>query len=53
MYVLLLTLSQWIDREAGIAAVLFVSLLPPGDECVKRLYDELERSVYGAFLPTS
>ncbi|KAH8684126.1 beta-lactamase/transpeptidase-like protein [Ilyonectria robusta] len=43
----------WIDREIGIAAVLFVSLLPPYDESVKRLYDELERVVYGDLLPRS
>ncbi|KPM42809.1 hypothetical protein AK830_g3715 [Neonectria ditissima] len=30
----------WIDREAGIAAVLFVNILPPDDEPVKRMYDD-------------
>ncbi|KAH6951206.1 hypothetical protein BKA56DRAFT_260368 [Ilyonectria sp. MPI-CAGE-AT-0026] len=42
----------WIDREAGIAAVLFVNMLPPSREPVKRMYDELERAVYGDLFTT-
>ncbi|KAI9149938.1 beta-lactamase/transpeptidase-like protein [Paramyrothecium foliicola] len=42
--------NWWIDRETGIAAVLFVHLLPQGDEVVMKLYDELERAVYGSLL---
>lgn len=40
----------WIDPERGIAGVLQVSLLPPGDPVVGKLYDELERAVYGDLL---
>lgn len=40
----------WIDRERGVAGVLQVSLLPPGDPVVGRLYDALERAVYGGLL---
>lgn len=41
----------WIDRQKGVAAVLQVSLLPPGDPVVARLYDELERAVYADLVP--
>ncbi|KAL9941569.1 hypothetical protein ACHAO3_009088 [Verticillium nonalfalfae] len=40
----------WIDREAGIAAVLVVNVLPLGDPVVNKLLDELERAVYGGLL---
>lgn len=40
----------WIDRETGVAAVLQVSLLPPGDPVVVKLYDALERAVYADLL---
>lgn len=42
--------KQWIDRESGIAATLFVNVLPQGDATVVKLYDELERAVYGDLL---
>jgi hypothetical protein len=42
---------QWLDRESGIAGTLFVSVLPQGDAAVIRLYDELEKAVYGDLLP--
>ncbi|KAK0640658.1 beta-lactamase [Cercophora newfieldiana] len=42
----------WVDRESGIAATLFVNVLPQGDAVVTRLYDELERAVYGDLLPS-
>lgn len=37
---------QWFDPKSGIAATLFVQVLPPGDAVVADLYDELERAVY-------
>ncbi|KAF3353333.1 hypothetical protein VdG1_08470 [Verticillium dahliae VDG1] len=40
----------WIDREAGVAAVLVVNVLPLGDPVVNKLFDELERAVYGGLL---
>lgn len=42
----------WIDREAGVAGVLFVTVLrdPPGDPVVIRLYKELEEAVYEDFV---
>ncbi|KXX74076.1 Acyltransferase LovD [Madurella mycetomatis] len=43
----------WIDRESGIAATLFVSVLPQGDAVVTELYDELERAVYKDLLPSN
>ncbi|KAK5045060.1 hypothetical protein LTR84_010208 [Exophiala bonariae] len=36
----------WYDPKSGIAATLFVQLLPPGDVVVAELFDELERAVY-------
>jgi hypothetical protein len=39
-------MSQWYDPKSGIAATLFVQLLPPGDAVVAELFDELERAVY-------
>ncbi|KAJ4422549.1 hypothetical protein N0V82_002777 [Gnomoniopsis sp. IMI 355080] len=40
----------WIDRETGVAGVLQVSVLPLGDPVVAKLYDKLERVVYGELL---
>ncbi|GJC81609.1 acyltransferase mlcH [Colletotrichum liriopes] len=40
----------WIDRETGVAGALIVQSLPHGDPVVNRLYDELERAVYGEVL---
>ncbi len=42
-----LTLRKWIDLETGIAATLFVNILPHPDIVVNRLYDELEKAMYG------
>ncbi|KIX91940.1 uncharacterized protein Z520_12329 [Fonsecaea multimorphosa CBS 102226] len=38
----------WLDHKSGIAARLFVQILPPGDGAVSELYDELERAIYQA-----
>ncbi|OIW25732.1 beta-lactamase [Coniochaeta ligniaria NRRL 30616] len=45
----------WIDREAGVAGVLFVTVLrdPPGDPVAIRLYGELERAVYEEFVKST
>ncbi|GKT49728.1 acyltransferase mlcH [Colletotrichum spaethianum] len=40
----------WMDRETGVAATLIVQSLPHGDPVVNKLYDELERAVYGELL---
>ncbi|KAK1957612.1 beta-lactamase [Colletotrichum sublineola] len=40
----------WMDRETGVGAALIVQSLPHGDPVVGRLYDELERAVYGGLL---
>ncbi|GKT66235.1 beta-lactamase [Colletotrichum tofieldiae] len=40
----------WMDRETGVAGALIVQSLPHGDPVVNRLYDELERAVYGEIL---
>ncbi|KAK1977832.1 beta-lactamase [Colletotrichum cereale] len=40
----------WMDRETGVAAALIVQSMPHGDPVVRRLYDELERAVYGGLL---
>ncbi|KAL8386829.1 hypothetical protein RB595_010357 [Gaeumannomyces hyphopodioides] len=40
----------WMDRETGVAAVLIVQTQPHGDRVVTKLYDELERAVYGELL---
>ena len=37
---------QWIDWESGIAATLFLQVLPPFDSIVISMFDELERAVY-------
>ncbi|KAL8378060.1 hypothetical protein RB595_008653 [Gaeumannomyces hyphopodioides] len=36
----------WVDPTAGIAAALFVSVLPQPDPVLTKLHDELERAVY-------
>ncbi|KAK4120646.1 beta-lactamase/transpeptidase-like protein [Parathielavia appendiculata] len=41
----------WIDPETGIGAALFVNAAPYGDPTVLKMYDELERTVYGELLP--
>ncbi|KAK3985280.1 beta-lactamase/transpeptidase-like protein [Cladorrhinum sp. PSN332] len=41
----------WIDRETGIAGVLFVSVMPFGDAVVNKLYRELESVVYEELVP--
>ncbi|KAJ0159880.1 Acyltransferase LovD [Colletotrichum tanaceti] len=40
----------WMDRETGVAGALIVQSVPHGDPVVGRLYDELERAVYGELL---
>ncbi|KAJ6035274.1 uncharacterized protein N7446_010039 [Penicillium canescens] len=40
----------WIDRATGIAATLIVNVYPFPDAVVIKLYDELERAVYGELL---
>jgi len=42
----------WIDRESGVAGVLFVTVMrePPGDPVVIKLYRELEEAVYKEFV---
>lgn len=40
----------WIDRETGIAATMVVNVLPQPDAVANRLYDELEKAVYGELL---
>lgn len=42
----------WIDCEAGVTGVLFVTVFrdPPGDPVVIRLYKELEEAVYDEFV---
>jgi hypothetical protein len=47
----LLTCPQWIDPETGIGAALIVNVVPYGDPTVLKLYDELERAVYGELIP--
>ncbi|KAK6836581.1 beta-lactamase transpeptidase-like protein [Apiospora arundinis] len=41
----------WVDPQTGIAAALFTGVLPHGNAVVGRLWDELERAVYGDLLP--
>lgn len=45
---ILLTFKQWIDREAGIAAVLFVNIMDNTDEVVSKLLGKLEEALYSA-----
>ncbi|KAK0725673.1 hypothetical protein B0H67DRAFT_642064 [Lasiosphaeris hirsuta] len=42
--------EAWIDRATGIAATLIVNIYPFPDAVVIKLYDELERAVYGELL---
>ncbi|KAK3305886.1 beta-lactamase/transpeptidase-like protein [Chaetomium strumarium] len=41
----------WIDPQTGIGGVLIVNVIPYGDATALKLYDELERAVYGELLP--
>ncbi|KAK4237025.1 beta-lactamase/transpeptidase-like protein [Achaetomium macrosporum] len=41
----------WIDPQTGIGGVLIVNVIPYGDATVLKLYDELERAVYGELVP--
>lgn len=41
----------WLDPQTGIAAALFTGVLPHGNAVVNRLWDELEKAVYGDLLP--
>ncbi len=38
--------KKWLDPKSGIAGVVFVQVLPPGDSVVSELYAELEKAVY-------
>ncbi|OHE94974.1 beta-lactamase [Colletotrichum orchidophilum] len=40
----------WLDRETGVAAVLIVQSQPHAEPVVTRLYNDLERAVYGGLL---
>ncbi|GAB0134268.1 hypothetical protein EsDP_00002647 [Epichloe bromicola] len=40
----------WLDPKTGIAGVLIVNVRPNGDPVAAKLYDELERAVYGELL---
>ena len=42
---------QWIDPQTGIGGILFVNVIPQGDAVVNKLYDELERALYGELPP--
>lgn len=45
--------GHWfIDPVSGIAATLFTNVLPHPDAAVSRVWDELERAVYGDLLPS-
>jgi hypothetical protein len=37
---------QWIDWGSGIAAMLFLQVLPPFDNIAISMFDELERAIY-------
>ncbi|KDQ20178.1 hypothetical protein BOTBODRAFT_152803, partial [Botryobasidium botryosum FD-172 SS1] len=39
-------LNWWIDRKTGIAATIFLQLLPPHDSVVGDLYRDFEQTVY-------
>ncbi|KAK8029876.1 beta-lactamase [Apiospora rasikravindrae] len=41
----------WVDPATGIAAAMFTMVLPHGNDVVNRMWDELERAVYGDLLP--
>jgi hypothetical protein len=40
-----------MDPETGIGGVMIVNVLPYGDATVLKMYDELERAVYGELVP--
>jgi hypothetical protein len=42
---------QWIDRETGIGAAMFVNVIPYKDSVALKMYDELERAVYPELVP--
>lgn len=45
--------GHWfIDPASGIGATLFTNILPQPDAAVSRVWDELERAVYGDLLPS-
>lgn len=45
--------GHWfIDPASGIGATLFTNILPQPDAAVSRVWDELERAVYGELLPS-
>lgn len=44
--------NWWIDHKTGIAATLFVNVIPQPDSLVNKLYDELELAVYQDLLPS-
>ncbi|KAK7959634.1 beta-lactamase [Apiospora aurea] len=41
----------WVDPATGVAAAMFTMVLPHGNDVVNRMWDELERAVYGDLLP--
>lgn len=45
--------GHWfIDPASGVGATLFTNILPQPDAAVSRVWDELERAVYGDLLPS-
>lgn len=45
--------GHWfIDSASGVGATLFTNVLPHPDAAVSRVWDELERAVYGDLLPS-
>ncbi|KAF7299558.1 Beta-lactamase domain-containing protein [Mycena chlorophos] len=45
--------SHWfVDPETGIAVALFTNVSPFGDAALLKLWDQLERTIYGDFLPS-
>lgn len=42
---------QWIDPKTGIGGVLLVNVTPYKDATALKLWDELERAVYGELVP--
>lgn len=45
--------GHWfVDPASGVAATLFTNILPQPDAAVSRVWDELERAVYGELLPS-
>lgn len=50
----MLTMTQWIDRESGVAGIFSTTILraPPDGACdavVKKVAAELEEAVYAEF----